>query len=166
MLSRFMGQVKCHILYKKKIIINVKKGQIDEASWLEGLLSMGLLCLVLRDITTVSSNIIPCKLIFHYPVEYGWGDLLRSILLKNINFKVNITQEEHVFGKFRLLRYTEVWNKCWARLFHKILFKKKLFISSAVTPSQSVFLVSKDEYLFGFASGPYVVMCYALLNPL
>ena len=41
-----------------------------------------------------------------------------------------------------------------------------LFISSAVTPSQSVFLVFKDEYLFGLASGPYVVMCYALLNPL
>ena len=31
------------------------------------------------------------------------GDLLRSILLKNITFLVNITQEEHVFGKFRLL---------------------------------------------------------------
>ena len=41
-----------------------------------------------------------------------------------------------------------------------------IFISSAVIPSQSVFLVFKDEYLFGLASGPYVVMCYALLNPL
>ena len=41
-----------------------------------------------------------------------------------------------------------------------------LFISSAVTPSQSVLLVFKDEYFFGLASRPYVVMCYALLNPL
>ena len=32
-----------------------------------------------------------------------WGDLLRSILLKNMTFLVNITQEEHVFGKFILL---------------------------------------------------------------
>ena len=29
---------------------------------------------------------------------------------------------------------------------------------------QSVSLVFKDEYVFGLASGPYVVMCYALLN--
>ena len=43
--------------------------------------------------------------------------------------------------------------------FIKFNFYFFLFISSAVTPSQSVFLVFKDEYLFGLASGPYVVMC-------
>ena len=31
------------------------------------------------------------------------GDLLRSLLLKNITFLINITQEEHVFGKLILL---------------------------------------------------------------
>ena len=41
-----------------------------------------------------------------------------------------------------------------------------LFLCSDVTPSQSVFLVFKDEYLFGWASGPYVMISYALLNPL
>ena len=40
------------------------------------------------------------------------------------------------------------------------------FISFAVTPSQSVFLIFKNEHIFGLASGPYVVMCYAMLNPL
>ena len=41
-----------------------------------------------------------------------------------------------------------------------------LFISFAGIPLQIAFLVFKDEYLFGLASGPCVVMCYALLNPL
>ena len=50
--------------------------------------------------------------------------------------------------------------------FTKFYLNFILFISSAVTPLQSVFLVFKDEYLFALASGPYVVMCYALLNPL
>ena len=73
------------------------------------------------------------------------GDLLRSILLKNITFLVNITKEEQMLGG--LISFS--------------------FSCSAVTPSQSVFLVFYDDYLFGLASGPYyVVMCYALLNPL
>ena len=41
-----------------------------------------------------------------------------------------------------------------------------LFISTAVTLSQSVFLIFKDEYVFALASGRDVVMRYALMNPL
>ena len=41
-----------------------------------------------------------------------------------------------------------------------------LFISSAVTPSQSVFLIFNDKYFYGLGSEPYAVMCYVLLNPL
>ena len=94
-----------------------------------------------------------------------WGDLLRSILLKNITFLINITQEQHVFGKFRLLWYTEVVFLNVGRAHFTIFFFFFFFIF-LFTLSRSVFLVLKDKYLFVLASGLYVVMCYALLNPL
>ena len=57
--------------------------------------------------------------------------------------------------------------KSFKQMFDELISQKKIFIiSSAVTQSQSVFIVFKDEYLFGLSCGPSLVMCYALLNPL
>ena len=61
------------------------------------------------------------------PNGWRWGNLLRSILLKNITFLVNITQEEHVLSKFILFDIQQFEKKI-----SEAYFTKKIYIYLSV----------------------------------